>query len=155
MVDYKLEIVKAIPVNCIIYAFLLRIISYVMGVTTCQCWHQKSSNFSAWRTEGNQHKILQDCILWTLLYILCYCCCCFYYFVILYNIVLSYVSESHFYPGPEFPFTPDRAWLPRPKSSSPLWTTSDRPITSQTCIGKITITYKVNHVTLNWYRLRY
>lgn len=42
---------------------------------------------------------------------------------------------------PELPVSLERAWLPRPKSSSPASTTNDRPITSHTCskIGEVDI----------------
>lgn len=44
----------------------------------------------------------------------------------------DHLHPTYSYPGPEFPFSLDNKLLPRPKSSSPLWTTSDRPITSHT-----------------------
>lgn len=41
------------------------------------------------------------------------------------------LSQTHL--SPEFPVSFDRGWPPRPKSSAPASTTSDRPITSHTC----------------------
>lgn len=45
--------------------------------------------------------------------------------------MVSFWHSTHL--SPEFPVCLDNGWLPRPKSSSFSSTTSDRPITSQTC----------------------
>lgn len=45
--------------------------------------------------------------------------------------MVSFLHSTHL--SPEFPVCLDNGWLPRPKSSSFSSTTSDRPITSQTC----------------------